>query len=236
MYNATVRRALLSLCALVLFAGCATTLLEQDIKRQSDGWTVTFHKLADGPNGFTSNDAVQYHPTSGQRFLWVTLSVRNDALRSRQFSFESCAINQGDTAYLPLYVGMNFGYQAQITKTPVLDAGEEITRKLAFGYPEGIPAGAVDLLRQRDPAATKVRRDHSSSFSRASVGTWKMQRGTDGEPIGDLVGDEVTVAGVGRREVAPDGEPAALRAPPMLYVVRAAPDGLLGILRRKRPG
>ena len=26
----------------------------------------------------------------------------------------------------------------QITKTPVLDAGEEITRKLAFGYPEGV--------------------------------------------------------------------------------------------------
>ena len=147
MYHPSVRPALRPLpaffaffafFALVLFAGCATTLLEQDIKRQSDGWTVTFHKLADGPNGFTSNDAIQYHPTSGQRFLWVTLSVRNDARSSRQFSFESCAINQGDTAFLPLYVGMNFGYQAQITKTPVIDAGEEITRKLAFGYPEGI--------------------------------------------------------------------------------------------------
>ena len=138
VYNAPVRPALLSCLALVLFVGCATTLLEQDIKRQSDGWTLTFHKLADGPNGFTSRDAIDYHPTSGQRFLWVTLSVRNDALRSRQFSFESCAINQGDTAYLPLYVGMNFGYQAQITKTPVLEANEEITRKLAFGYPEGV--------------------------------------------------------------------------------------------------
>ena len=78
-------------------------------------------------------------PRSGQRFLWVTLSVRNDARSSREFSFESCAINQGDTAYLPLYVGMNFGYQAQITKTPVLDPAEEITRKLAFGYPEAVP-------------------------------------------------------------------------------------------------
>jgi hypothetical protein len=139
VYNPSVRPALapLSLLGLVLFAGCATTLLEQDIKRQGDGWTITFHKLADGPNGFTSNDAIDYHPTSGQRFLWVTLSVRNDAGSSRQFSFDSCGINQGDTAYLPLYVGMNFGYQAQITKTPMLDAGEEITRKLAFGYPEG---------------------------------------------------------------------------------------------------
>jgi hypothetical protein len=128
---------LVPLLLLSAVAGCATTLLEQDIRRQSDGWTVTFHKLADGPNGFTSRDAINYHPESGQRFLWVTLSVRNDGTGARQFPFDSCALDLGDTTYLPLYVGMNFGTQAQITKTPQLDAGEEITRKLAYGYPEG---------------------------------------------------------------------------------------------------
>jgi hypothetical protein len=122
---------------LLVVAGCATTLLEEDIQRQSDGWTVVFHKLADGPNGFTSRGAVMYHPESGQRFLWVTLSVRNDAASAREFPFDSCALDLGDTAYLPLYVGMNFGTQAEITKTPELSAGEEITRKLAYGYPEG---------------------------------------------------------------------------------------------------
>jgi hypothetical protein len=131
-----VRRLVL---ALVLLTGCATTLLEQDIRRASDGWTVTFHKLADGPNRFTTRDATDYHPAGGERFLWVTLSVRNDAGTARQFSFDSCALDlgAGAGASLPLYVGMNLGYQAQITKTPELDAGEEITRKLAFGYPEG---------------------------------------------------------------------------------------------------
>jgi hypothetical protein len=49
-----------------------------------------------------------------------------------------------------------------------------------------------------------------------------------------FVGDEVTVAGVGRREVAPDGESSGYRSAPRRYVVRAAPDGLLGILKRKR--
>jgi len=123
--------------ALLLVAGCATTLLEQDIQRQSDGWTVVFHKLADGPNGFTTRDATDYHPSSGQRFLWVTISVRNDARGARQFPFDSCALELGDTAFLPLYVGMNLGYQAEVSKTPELSAGEEITRKVAYGYPEG---------------------------------------------------------------------------------------------------
>jgi hypothetical protein len=123
--------------ALLLLAGCATTLVEQDIQRQSDGWTVVFHKLADGPNGFTTRDATDYHPGSGQRFLWVTLSLRNDAPKARQFPFDSCALNMGDTAFLPLYVGMNFGTQAEVSKTPELSAGEEITRKVAYGYPEG---------------------------------------------------------------------------------------------------
>ena len=128
----------LALLSLVLFTGCATTLLEQDIRRQSDGWTVTFHKLADGPDGFTSNDAVTYTPKKGQRFLWVTLTVRNDARNARQFNFDSCALDGGDgTAYLPLYVGMNLGTQAETSKSTGFGGEEEITRKLAFGYPKG---------------------------------------------------------------------------------------------------
>ena len=70
LYNARMRLAPL---AFLLMAGCATTLVEQDIQRQSDGWTVVFHKLADGPNGFTTRNAIDFHPSSGQRFLWVTL-------------------------------------------------------------------------------------------------------------------------------------------------------------------
>jgi hypothetical protein len=49
-----------------------------------------------------------------------------------------------------------------------------------------------------------------------------------------FVGDEVEVAGLGRREVAPDGEPAGRRSPPTRYVVRAGADALLAILKRKR--
>lgn len=93
--------------------------------------------MTDGPNGFTSRGAIDYHPESGERFLWVTLSVRNDAASARQFPFDSCALDMGSNTYLPLYVGMNLGTQAEVTKSPELAAGEELTRKLAYGYPEG---------------------------------------------------------------------------------------------------
>jgi hypothetical protein len=134
----------LALISFLMVAGCATTLVEQDIQRRSDQWTVVFHKLADGPNAFTTRGAIEFHPESGERFLWVTLSVRNEASSARQFPFDSCALDMNGDTSLPLYVGMNLGTQAEVTKTPELNPGEEITRKLVYGYPEGqFPAHLV---------------------------------------------------------------------------------------------
>ena len=127
----------LALASLLVVAGCATTLVEQDIQRQSDHWTVVFHRLADGPNAFTTRGAVEFHPESGERFLWVTLTVRNDATGAREFPFDSCALDLNGGTSLPLYVGMNLGTQAEVAKSPELAGGEEITRKLAYGYPDG---------------------------------------------------------------------------------------------------
>jgi hypothetical protein len=122
--------------ALLLTVSCATTLVKEDLRRQSDGWTVTFHELLDGPNGYTSRGGTDFKPKSGQRFLWVILSVRNDARTAREFTFDSCGLNMDEGVSLPLYVGLNFGAMSQVTPTPELAAGEEITRKLAFGFPE----------------------------------------------------------------------------------------------------
>jgi hypothetical protein len=122
--------------ALALVTGCATSLLKQDIQRQSDGWTVVFHEFLDGPNGFTTRGGTQYVPPSGERYLWIVLSVRNDASAARQFNFDSCGLELGNDESLPLYVGLNIGTTASVTKTPELAAGEEITRKLAFSYPK----------------------------------------------------------------------------------------------------
>jgi hypothetical protein len=121
---------------LLLVTSCATTLLKEDIRRQSDGWTVTFHELTDGPNRFTTRNATDYTPKSGERFLWAVVSIHNDGAAARQFSWDSCGLDIGEGVSLPLYVGMNLGTQAQVSASPELAAGEEITRKLAFGYPE----------------------------------------------------------------------------------------------------
>jgi hypothetical protein len=122
--------------ALLLAASCATTLVKEDVRRQSDGWTVTFHELLDGPNGYTARNSVEFTPKSGERFLWVVLSVRNDGRAPREFTFDSCGLNLDEGVSLPLYVGLNLGTSAQVSPTPELAAGEEITRKLAFGFPE----------------------------------------------------------------------------------------------------
>lgn len=142
------------LLPLLLVASCATTLVKQDIKRQSDGWTIVFHELDDGPDSFTTRDAYQMSPPSGQRFLWVILSVHNDGAKARAFSFDSCNLPLAGAVSLPVYVGMNFGTSAETTKAPELAAGEEITRKLAFGYPEGqlpdrITCAGNDILLKR---------------------------------------------------------------------------------------
>jgi hypothetical protein len=123
--------------ALLLVASCATTLYKEDVKRQSDGWTLVFHELAAGPDGFTTRGGTGYVPPSGERYLWVVLSIRNDAARARKFIFASCSLELGDQESLPLYVGLNFGTTAQTDDTPELASGEVITRKLAFSYPEG---------------------------------------------------------------------------------------------------
>jgi hypothetical protein len=122
--------------ALLLLASCATSLVKRDVRVQSDGWTLVFHELLDGPNGCTMRDGTRYVPKSDQRFLWVIVSVRNDAARAREFPFDSCGLDMGDSASLPIYVGLNLGTTAQMNATPELTAGEEITRKLAFAYPK----------------------------------------------------------------------------------------------------
>jgi hypothetical protein len=142
VYHAGVRRATLPLLLSLALAAsgaasCATSLVKRDVQRQSDGWTVVFHELLDGPNAFTTRSAVKHVPKSGERFLWVILSVQNDRAGARTFPFDACALEMGDDASLPLYVGLNLGTSAEMDETPELAPGERITRKLAFGYPDG---------------------------------------------------------------------------------------------------
>ena len=139
---------------LLLVASCATTLMKEDVRRQSDGWTVTFHELTDGPNAYGAGtyDVV---PADGERFLWVILSVCNDTAQPRQFTFDSCGLDMGDKESLPLYVGLNFGTMASVTKTPELAGGEEIKRKLVFGYPKGQMPQRLSCFGNEIPLRTR---------------------------------------------------------------------------------
>jgi hypothetical protein len=130
------RMRLLLIALLLAATSCSTSLLKRDIQRQSDGWTLTFHEFLDGPNGFTARSGAGFVPPSGERYMWVVLSIRNDAATERQFNFQSCGLELGNDESLPLYVGLNIGTSAQVTATPDVAPGEQITRKLAFAYPK----------------------------------------------------------------------------------------------------
>jgi hypothetical protein len=60
--------------------------------------------------------------------------------------------------------------------------------------------------------------------------------GGDGPPpeTAIFLGDEVTVVGVGAREVVVGGESTGYRAPPTRYVVRGGSGSVLAILRKKQ--
>jgi hypothetical protein len=149
-------RASTLLVSSLLLTSCATSLMKRDVQRQSDGWTLTFHELLDGPNGFTSRGAVDHVPKSGMRFLWVILSIRNDASTAREFTFDSCGLDAEGGASLPLYVGLNLGTTAEVSTTPQLAAGETITRKLAFGYPQGkLPSRLVCFGNEIDVVSSR---------------------------------------------------------------------------------
>lgn len=132
--------------AVATAAGCATTLVKKDIQRQSNGWTITFHRLDDGPDSFTTFGATQYSTDSDAHLIWVILSVKNDAPKARVFAFNQCNLRMVSNGVTASYVGLNFGTSAETSEKPELAAGEEITRKLAFVYPEGqVPSRMVCL-------------------------------------------------------------------------------------------
>jgi hypothetical protein len=133
-------RSLLCLTLLaiaVVGSGCAQTLMERPVPfRSDDRWSFVVKKVTDGPHGFTALNATKFVPEKNQRFLWVYLSLRNDAPTEREFDFGRCDLELGDDRSLPLWVGLAMSMDGEMPRKPRLKAGETIERKLVFGYPK----------------------------------------------------------------------------------------------------
>jgi hypothetical protein len=140
VYHRLVSRSImvvLSSFALCLGA-CGHTVLDQPVPREGDGWTLVVRKLTDGPNGIDQGNVV-LKPKKGDRFIWVSLTLRNDQRQPRKFNFDRCDLDTGTKAIVPGVVthDMMIGYPSDMNREPELAPGESIDRRLIFPYPGG---------------------------------------------------------------------------------------------------
>ncbi len=128
-------RTLATLLGLSL-GGCSHTVFEQRTDLHGDGWTVTVRKVTDGPHSFNTGN-IRYHPESGERFIWVILTVHNDGQEPRKFAFDRCDLDAGNDAMVPNKVDhdLPIGYDADMDHEPELAAGESIDRRLLYVFP-----------------------------------------------------------------------------------------------------
>ena len=141
VYYRSVNRPSLTLTAILalgpLAGGCAHTVLDQRTDLRGDGWTLTVHKVTDGPNRFDTGNIV-YKPESGERFIWVVVTLHNDEGQPRKFSFDRCDLDAGSDVMVPTKVDHDLpvGYDTDLAHEPELAGGESLDRRLMFVYPK----------------------------------------------------------------------------------------------------
>jgi hypothetical protein len=129
------RLAFLVFAALLLSA-CGSTLLNQRIERKAKQWALIVEHVNDGPDDYARGDNVHFVPPSGMRFLWFKVRLRNDASARRSFNYDRCDLDDGEDRILPALVDKDMFINVTVDDADELDPGEEITRKIAFAYPE----------------------------------------------------------------------------------------------------
>ena len=125
------------LLGLLALSGCGTVLYDVPATRQSDDWTITIRRHKDGPNSFPMGAGVNFVPADGQRLLYLTVSVRNDAAQKRDFSYDACDLDAGTVAVLPGLIDRDAAIHALADKVESYDPGEERGRRLIYSYPGG---------------------------------------------------------------------------------------------------
>lgn len=125
------------LLAALTAGACAHTVLDQPVDRRGDDWSVTVRKITNGPSSIDTGNIV-YRPERGERFVWVTLTLRNDQSQPRKFSFDRCDLDAGGDVILPSFVTHDFpiGYATPLNREPELGPGQSTDRRLVYAYPK----------------------------------------------------------------------------------------------------
>lgn len=153
----------LFIAAMMVFAtgaGCAhyTTVIH-DVATQGDGWSLFVDVLMDGPDGFTTGGftSTYHYPKPEERFFWLRIKLRNDAPMARQFNFDRCELDMGDSGIVPALVATApIVHEADnvITVSP----RETYDRYLIFSYPRSVSPTrltCVPMVIRLPPIATR---------------------------------------------------------------------------------
>jgi len=117
--------------------GCGTTLINSDVERRADEWTIVLQVLRDGPNQVRPMGYTVYEAPSGERLIHAYLKVRNDSRQSRVFGYDSCDLDLGQDRVLPGLITRYNGVMSKLDSTEMYPPGDVNYRNLSFTYPEG---------------------------------------------------------------------------------------------------
>jgi hypothetical protein len=151
-----------AVAAFVLCAGCGTVLINSDVERRGDGWTMTLQRLSDGPNQVQPSGYTVYSAPSGSRLLHAYFKFKNDSGQPRVFGYDSCDMDLKGDKVLPGMVFRYNGIMSEMDRAETYDAGETNYRHLAFVYPDGplptrIQCGSLTFAVPGGPAASAGR-------------------------------------------------------------------------------
>jgi hypothetical protein len=125
-------------CTLALSAAaCGTTLMNQRVEAKAKDWNIAVTEVSDGPNRYNMGGNVTYVPGDDERFLWVSVAIRNDRAAEQTFTYDRCGLDLDSREVLPSVVDRAWVILSEIhDKQDDVKPGEVVTRRLVFSYPE----------------------------------------------------------------------------------------------------
>jgi hypothetical protein len=129
------------LCLFVLAAllgACGgTMLMNQRVEAKAKDWTLGVTQVVDGPNRYNMGGNVTYVPGSDERFLWISVTVRNDRAAEQTFNYDRCGLDLDSKQVLPSIVDRDWVILSEIHDgQDNVKAGEVVNRRLIFSYPD----------------------------------------------------------------------------------------------------
>jgi hypothetical protein len=107
------------------------------VEARAKDWTVAVTRVVDGPGRYNMGGSTTYVPADGERFLWISVTVRNDRQSTQTFTYDRCGLDLGSREVLPSIVDRDMVILSEIhDKQDNIGVGEVVSRRLIFSYPE----------------------------------------------------------------------------------------------------